>query len=234
MPQHARQPTKQGVAVAGADAFSLNYSKTRSRWFAALCLVVFGAFHPALAQRAPFATLDALGEVSVVRAGRTLPVRPALPLQRGDQVRTHADAYAVIRYAASGRVYLKPNTAVRIGSLFVFSGEVFARVRGFFRIDTDFVNAGVQGTEFTVISERDTGAIVTVREGRVVCSSPSARWIPVLMRGGERLVARRQQQPELSRVAHADVRSDTAWADELDERISRSGAEPPAQPYKER
>jgi hypothetical protein len=54
------------------------------------------------------------------------------------------------------------------------------------------------------------------------------------MRGGERLVARRQQQPELSRVAHADVRSDTAWADELDERISRSGAEPPAQPYKER
>jgi hypothetical protein len=208
--------------------FLLRPLSMRALWLAALSAVVLAVARPALAQRAPYAVLDSIGEVSVLRAGRTVAIAAELPLQRGDQIETHAGAYAVIRYAGGGRVYLKPNTGVRVGSLFVFFGEVFARTRGFFSIDTDFVRAGVQGTELTVVSQRDSGAMVTVRDGRVICSSPTGRWIPVLVRGGEQLVARRQRQPVLTRVPGADVRSDTAWVDEVDERIWRREPEPQA------
>ena len=216
--------------ASGITALFRRVLGMRALWLAALSVAVLTGPRVTLAQRAPYATLDSIGEVSVLRAGRTLAVRAELPLQRGDQIQTHVAAYVVIRYAGGARVYLKPNTAVRVGSLFVFAGEVFARARGFFRIDTDFVNAGVQGTEFTLISDGDSVARVTVREGRVICSSPTGRWIPVLLQGGEQLVARRQRQPVLSRVPSDDVHSATAWVDEVDERIRKRGSEAAPRP----
>jgi len=177
----------------------------------------------------PAAMLETLGNVSVLRVGKPLRPRPELRLQPGDEVATDVNGYAVIRYASGASVYLKPDTRVRVGSIFVVFGEVFARAKELFRVDTDFVTAGVEGTEFSLQANRMGLITVTVREGIVVCSSMRGRWAPVRMQNGERLVAVQEQTPEVTKVPGKELRSETGWVDDIEARL-RQKKKPSATP----
>lgn len=132
--------------------------------------------------------------VSVTRDGRRLA--PALPLalQTGDEIDVGADATILIRFPEGHEVYVLPRSRVRVGSLFAYFGEILVRAKGLFRIDTEFVTAGVEGTEFWVRLEQDQDAAFGVMEGRVRLSSKSGDWPAVLVKendvyslhGGER------------------------------------------------
>jgi len=86
--------------------------------------------------------------VRVWREQRELRAVAGMELQPGDIVETGPAAAAVIRFSASGSTVLDTGTRVRIGSLEVFFGRVFADVRGFFQTSSDTVVAGVSGTRF--------------------------------------------------------------------------------------
>lgn len=132
--------------------------------------------------------------VSVTRAGQRLP--PALPLalQPGDEIDVGADATVLIRFPEGHEAYVLPHSRVRVGSLFAYFGEMLVRAKGLFRVDTEFVTAGVEGTEFWARIDKDQDASFGVMEGRVRLSSKSGDWPSVLMkendvyslRGGER------------------------------------------------
>ena len=127
---------------------------------------------------------DLENAVAVYRDGRRLRATVPHILQRGDEIETSFDVIAVIRYDV-GDVYIDAATHVRIGSLDVLFGKVFARVRGFFSIQSQSVVAGVEGTEFAFEVAGDETMQVTVLDGIVLCSSQYLPWKPLRVTRGQ-------------------------------------------------
>jgi tetratricopeptide (TPR) repeat protein len=71
-----------------------------------------------------------------------------------------------------------------------------SRVRNQFQVNTPYVNATVEGTEFTVEST-DNSAVVTVLEGRVRANNA---WGEILIKDGQKAVAYAGEAPRLEQV----------------------------------
>ncbi len=124
--------------------------------------------------------------VQVYRGTRRLSDPLAVQLKKGDEIQTGADTSALLRFADGNEVILGPNTRVRIGSLEVLFGRVFAKVRGLFATASDTVVADVEGTEY--FFERSAGqqTRVVVFDGVVRCRSPQQRWTTQRVAAGQR------------------------------------------------
>lgn len=116
--------------------------------------------------------------VGFFRGRERLPFRVPQVLERDDEFETARDVMAVIRYPI-GDVYVDAGTRVRIGSLDVLFGRVFAKVKGFFSIENQNVVAGVEGTEFAFEVARDGSTEITVLDGAVLSSSKRLPWKPL-------------------------------------------------------
>ncbi len=123
--------------------------------------------------------------VSVTRGGRPLNLRLPLVLQPGDIIETGAGG-AVLRLE-NGEAVLAPGTRVKLGSLEVIFGRVFASVRGLFRAEDDSVAADVEGTQFMFERQPGRATRVVVLEGVVRCSSKSGAWAAVRVPAGQRM-----------------------------------------------
>ncbi|NMG74261.1 FecR domain-containing protein [Aromatoleum diolicum] len=131
--------------------------------------------------------------LTVTRKGRVIAAQLPMALETGDELDSGANATAIIRFPEGHEVFVLPRSRVRVGSIFAYFGELIVRAKGLFSVETQFVTAGVEGTEFWVKLEKDQDAAVGVTEGRVRLSSKSGLWTPVLvkendvytLRGGE-------------------------------------------------
>jgi hypothetical protein len=129
--------------------------------------------------------------VRVLRGSESLIALDNLDLHTGDVIETPSGASAVLRYPEGHEVLLTPGTRVKLGSIFVFFGEIIVRARGFFRVETTVLTAGVEGTDFLVRATDSGRAVdVIVAEGAVVCKSTAAEgWAPVRVAAAEQLTA---------------------------------------------
>lgn len=118
----------------------------------------------------------AIPGVSVIRQGARLVAGNNMQLQTGDEIRTDAQSTAVLSFASGARVYVQPNAHVRLGSIFVFIGEVLVKVKGYFKVETEYATAASEGTEYLVRVERDARVRVVVAEDLVGLTSNSKRW----------------------------------------------------------
>ena len=140
----------------------------------------------------------ALGEVEVLRGGRTLSGEIGMELSREDRVRTGADGTAVIELENGSQLKLRENTLINLETIAgdvqveLQEGSLFSRVerlagRGY-RVRTGAVVAGVRGTEFFVAFGRtieDAADVwLCVNEGAVEVTVEGARE-PVTVREGE-------------------------------------------------
>ena len=160
------------------------------RWLnhgpAFLFLVVFCAFLSGCAsitlgvvQDGQLVDSAAIVGVDVMRKGARSQPKSNMALEAGDEIRTNAQSTAVITYAEGARVHVQPNTHVRLGSIFVFIGEVLVKARGMFKVQTEYATAASEGTEYLVRVEQrepDTHVRVVVAEDRVGLSSNTGRW----------------------------------------------------------
>lgn len=119
------------------------------------------------------------GTVRAYRGGRPIDTRRGMQLQPGDEIETGADGAAVIRFLEQGEVVLAAETRVRIGSLEVLFGRIFANVRGLFTASSENVVAGVEGTGFTFEVRRDRSVRLVVLDGVVAFRSRTGSWPPV-------------------------------------------------------
>jgi len=123
--------------------------------------------------------------VRISRDGAHLADPLGARLQRGDILQTSVDVSAILRFADGNEVILGPNTRVRIGSLEVLFGRIFAGVRGGFVTTSETVSAEVEGTEY-LFERRAAGAVrVLVLDGVVRCRSPQSRWADQRVRPGQ-------------------------------------------------
>jgi hypothetical protein len=139
------------------------------------------------AQQGPVTMTQAVGDVSVVREGKPIDPKAGLTLKSGDEIETKSGK-AALRFAQGHEVALRPNTKVKLEPLLLRSGELLVRARGTFRVDTQFMKAGVEGTEFLIrAQERAAWASVVVLDGAVVCTSNAGAWERVRVAARERM-----------------------------------------------
>jgi len=131
------------------------------------------------------------GFVRVFRDGRPIESERGMALQPGDEIETASNGAAVIYFANQGEVVAAGATRVRIGSLEVLFGRVFAKVRGLFTISSENVVAGVEGTSFMFQLEPGPSVRVAVADGTVICRPRvGASWAPLRLSSGQELAAR--------------------------------------------
>jgi hypothetical protein len=155
---------------------------------------------------------EAASLVSVFRDGRPLAARPPFTLQPGDELETGAGV-AVIQFPDGGSAVVDERSRVRVGSLEVLFGRVFAAVRGLFSVESETVVAGVEGTEFLFVVGPDRGVHVVVLEGVVVCTSKAGRWDPIRLRSGLGFSTRPPglEAPRVQSVSPSDLDGIRAW-----------------------
>lgn len=141
--------------------------------------------------------------VRLRRGGTDQPARVGMVFQRGDVLATGPGVAAVLRIVGRGEVALDENTEVRIGSLEVIFGRLFADLRGLFTVRSQTVEAVNEGTRFLFEVGRDGRVRVVVADGVVTCRSPSGAWPAVRLAAGRSLLYVNQGTP---RVLPADTR----------------------------
>jgi len=160
-----------------------------------------------------------LSEVRVERAGAALETRVGMGLQPGDRISTGPRAHAVVRFGPRGEAYLRPRTSARIGSLLEFIGEAFARVQGVFAIETDLVNASVEGTQFLVRTGKGGRTTVLVFDGIVNVSSRQGSWPAVSVRAGSKAeFTSRSARP--ARLSSKEEKATLEWVRQIDQVVS--------------
>lgn len=158
------------------------------------------------------ATLEVEGRVEVLQGGRAVQGHDGMPLYRGDEVRTLGSGYAQCRFVDGDRVWLDHDTRVRVGSIFTFFGRVFASVSGIFQVDSEFVSASSEGTEYTVtIGRGQPDFRIAVRTGAVLCRPRQARWRPVRLVAGQRLTGRGPATPTADTLDAAEYETEFGW-----------------------
>lgn len=113
--------------------------------------------------------------IRIIRNDVRVAPRLNMPLEIGDEIITDPESTVVIRYPNGSEVYLRPNTHVKIQSIYLLYGELFAKVKGAFRVETSFAAAGVEGTEFSLRVDPDNQLSVIVLDG-VVNLSPKIEY----------------------------------------------------------
>jgi tetratricopeptide (TPR) repeat protein len=121
----------------------------------------------------------------------------------GDHVRVGANSRAGLSLNDDTLLRLAENSIMRISApetegsawLDLLEGitHIISRVRHKFQINTPYVNASIEGTEFTLQATEDGGG-VTVLEGRVRATNAQGE---VLISDGERALARPGEKPRV-------------------------------------
>jgi beta-lactam-binding protein with PASTA domain len=155
------------------------------------------------------ATASELQEVRVERAGARPPTTPGMEIRKGDRIVTGPDTRVLVSLGAGYELILEPGTDVEVlnPSLFMRVGQAFVqtaqRVREYLKIKTEFVVAGVEGTQF-VATLKGQEFLVSVVEGHVKVESPTGAWPPRTYGPLDQGRVRRGQPPE--RMAPLDPR----------------------------
>lgn len=168
-------------------------------------------------------------EVTVERPGQgKIANTPGMEVYAGDSIDT-AGGQAVIDYDDGSTVMLNRATRVQLGSITLFVGELFARIKSILKegggqVVTNEVSASVEGTEYGVrrIGGYQTAApgavTVYVRQGRVLCApGVSGAWLPVALTENLALSATGNRAPPAPQRVDARVLS--RWADEAEQRL---------------
>lgn len=158
--------------------------------------------------------------VRVWRSGREIAPRRLMELLPGDEIETAANTIATVRFRSVGDTLVLERTRVKIGSLEVFFGRVFALLRNQFTVSSQTVVAGVEGTRFLFEVGRERTVRVAVADGVIVCRSPRGVWAPVRLRANQTLLSRYPSRTAPV-VSDADTRELRAY-DELSLELDRT------------
>jgi len=176
-------------------------------------LLVLTAGLSALACATPYAKLDGVlagtrpaplsepPRVTLVREGQTRAGTPQLGVVKGDTMLTAADGVALLTLRAGYEVIVEPGSEISIEnpSIFVRVGKLFLKrvrqTREALRLNTTFVSAGVEGTEFVFEVTRDGVVRLSVLEGSVFLRSRTMAWDGATYGAGESVTIRAGAPP---------------------------------------
>lgn len=156
---------------------------------------------------------------------------PGMEVLSGDSIET-ADGQAVLDYDDGSAVIINRATRLQLGSITLFFGELFARVksiatRGGGQVVTNELSASVEGTEYGVRRDLPAGDAapgnvqVYVRDGRVLCTPGArARWSPIALTVNQSFAVAGYRAAPAARTV--DARALSRWADDAERRLRKT------------
>ena len=162
--------------------------------------------------------------VRVVRRGVPIRAHLGLTFEREDEIETDASTSVVLRFGGGTEIIVGPETRVKISSLKVFFGQIYVTVVGLFEIETEYVTAGVEGTEYWLRVARGDTVDIVVIEGRVRLASKSGRWPPVSIGRLQGATMVRDAPPRPRPVDPGEVNTIIRWVNGVK---SATGRPPP-------
>ncbi len=123
--------------------------------------------------------------VEVFRQGVRQPPQPGMALQAGDEIWTGPQSTVVLSFVDGARVFVLPGSHVRVGSIFVYLGEVLVKVKGLFEVQTNYATAGSEGTEYQVRVDPGERVRVVVADDHVLLASRYQYWRKVVLASGQ-------------------------------------------------
>ena len=181
------------------------------------------------------ATAQEWRQIQVIRRGVGLDVTPNMTLETGDTIKTGSDVAAAIRFPNGSQLYVRSNSRIRIGSVFAFVGELIVRVKGAFQVDTEFVTAGAEGTEWVmkVSPNGDTRCIVL--EGRTRMASNEQRWRSISVSANDQMITNGADYQQVTSAPPEEIRQIKRWVGQMDrltrEPQSQTSDNNPAPPF---
>ena len=171
------------------------------------------------------ATAQEWRQIQVTRRGVSLNVTPNMTLETGDTIRTGSDVAAAIRFPNGSQLYVRSDSHIRIGSVFAFVGELFVRVKGAFQVDTEFVTAGAEGTEWVmrVSPNGDTRCIVL--DGYARMASNQQRWKPISVGVNNQMVTYGAEYQQVTSASPEDIRQIKRWVGQIDRLVREPQAQ---------
>ncbi len=168
--------------------------------------------------------------VQVTRGDVHLTTRVGMALQKGDSIVTDGAVEAVILFRDEYELILATDTEISIlnPSIFMKIGKAVVKLkkkveasleelREKFRVETEYVNAGVEGTEFTISVDGENVVSLVVREGAVKVESRTQSWAPVTYRPRNAGTVRGNQKPTLrTNVPEREVSRAFQWARDVE------------------
>lgn len=190
------------------------------------------------------ASTEEIQSIQIIRNHVRIVPGLNMPLEIGDDITTDPESTVVIRYPNGSEVYLRPSTHVEIQSINLLYGELFAKVKGTFRVETSFATAGVEGTEFLLRVDPDDQLSVIVMDG-VVNLTPKTRGLYSIsvekdqkavisgeiigvpkLRGrevpGPMMSPRMKQVPQKKRASEEELNTIKQWTSRVEQLIKKA------------
>lgn len=175
--------------------------------------------------------------VRIERPGSgSIRYEPAMVVQTGDRIST-TSGQAVIDFDNDNIVVMDRDTSIALGSIRLFLGEVFTRIknltrRGGGQVLTDEISASVAGTKYSVrrsvsaVNPEEGTTRVTVRTGEVYCEpGADGAWEPLTLTKNNVMIA--GPYSDVPEVSPIDAKAETSWAEKAEERLLRPRSTPP-------
>jgi hypothetical protein len=159
--------------------------------------------------------------VRVLRGDRRLDTTPNMRLKLGDEVWTGPESAVAIRFPNGSQLYLRSNSHVQIGSVFAFVGDLFVRVKGAFQVDTEFVTAGAEGTEWVMLVSPNGDTRSIVLEGRVRMVSSKQLWQPMTVGANSQILTVGARKMEMIPASPSDINDIKRWVSQIDRLASQ-------------
>ncbi len=125
-----------------------------------------------------------LGQVSVTRNGKSLPVQVGDKIGNGDVIKTGKNSMVELAFDESSTITVQGDSVVQIGSknlkdsegVSVVRGEIkgkFGKLKkGEYKIGSPTTVCGVRGTEFGMAVSKDGNTYVALNEGKLAVRNP--------------------------------------------------------------
>ncbi len=149
---------------------------------------------------------DAGHGVRIIRGGQELKPEVGMFLLEGDRVVTDGARRVLIGPDREETISVGVNSDLTLHkeSATLSLGSVLLSIRRIFRVETQYVRAGVEGTEFALsVGSGDLMALIV--EGRVKFESRDRKWAPKVYKTGERCIVRGDGEPK--RLTQAAIRA---------------------------
>lgn len=127
--------------------------------------------------------------VQIIRENQVAPTNLRMELKQGDEIKTDSESTAIIWLQGGSKIILGPDTHIRlvnpnhiIEMLSVIGDKIsklFVEAKGVLQVNTDYVSAASEGTNFLVTQGPNNDVSVTVLEGIVRLESKANRFSPV-------------------------------------------------------
>jgi hypothetical protein len=156
---------------------------------------------------------DAPNQIRVERAGRLTPVSDGMALFENDFVET-ISSNAGIDFSPGDVVWLDKITRVRVGSLWLIFGQIFASVSSPFSVETEDVTASSEGTKFGVRRDKQKGDYaVVVETGKVRVTGKKSLRFEFVVQAKNVLIATPLAKPDPPKlVPPKELQREIGWA----------------------